>query len=93
MPQRNNMHISLLKIIHNSLKNLKFQNNLIYFQHDGCKWLLTFHIQHCEMKKKHNWPIIDNHNKMTHSCNINIEIKHVHVTLHCHHPNYLPCFA
>jgi hypothetical protein len=40
---------------------------LMYFQYDGCKWLLTIHTQHYKMKKKkHNWPIIDPHNKMTH---------------------------
>ena len=44
-----------------------FENNLIYFQHGGCKWLLCFHIQHHKINQKHNWSIIDNHNKMKHS--------------------------
>ena len=41
---------------------------LMYFQYGGCKWLLTFHIQHnYKLKKKETkLTIIDTHNKMTH---------------------------
>jgi hypothetical protein len=41
---------------------------IMYFQYGGCKWLLTFHIQHnYKMKrKKTQLSIIDTHSKMTH---------------------------
>jgi hypothetical protein len=66
-PKKHRPDPTIKNVHRNSLKSLKFQNNLICFQHDGCKWSLIFHIQHQKTKKNNNWPIINNHNKMTHS--------------------------